>query len=156
MDAYIEAFSSKTALQAAIDSYGVSEDAFLSSTYAGQDNQASTMLALLSVKYDEDGEEKVGGSRFVIPLLGVGDSLSVTFNTTLPVGTTVSNFSLRTNKGRFDITNPKVQGNKVVGEMSGQDTEDVVVSAVVIAVDSSEYRLEFLVYNSDYAGGGIE
>lgn len=156
MEAYIEAFSSSAALQAAIDSYGVSEDAFLSSTYANQDNQAPTMLALLSVKYDAKGEEKVGGSRFVIPLLGVGDSISATFNTTLPVGTTVSSFSLRTNKGRFDITNPKVQGNKVVGEMGGQDTNDVVVSAVVIAVDSSEYRLEFLVYNSDYSGGGIE
>lgn len=155
MEAYIEAFSNSAALQAAIDSYGVSEDAFLSSTYAAQDNQAATMLAMLSAKY-EDREEKVGGSRFVIPVLGVEDSITVNFNASLPNTTIVSGFSLRTNKGRFDLTNAEVRGSKVVGRVAGVDTEDVVVHAVVINVDSSEYRLEFLVYDSDYSGGGIE
>lgn len=155
MDAYIEAFSSQAALQAAIDSYGVSEDAFLSSTYAATDNQAATMLALLSVNY-AGTEDKVGGSRFVIPALQTGDAITLTFNTSLPNTAIVSGFSLRTNKGRFDMTNTEVRGGKITGEMAGEDTADVVVSAVVVSVDSSEYRLEFLVYNSDYSGGGIE
>ena len=155
MEAYIEAFSNSTALQAAIDSYGVSEDAFLSSTYAAQDSQPATMLAMLSAKY-EDTEDKVGGSRFVIPALAAGDTFTVNFNTALPNTTIVSGFSLRTNKGRFDITNAEVRGSKVVGDVTGANATDVVVHAVVINVDSSEYRLEFLVYDSDYSGGGIE
>lgn len=155
MDSYIEAFSSQAALQAAINSYGVQEDAFLSSTYAAQDNQAPTMLALLSANY-AGTEDKVGGSRFVIPALQTGDMISLNFNTSLPAGTTVTDFSLRTNKGRFDMTNTAVLGNRITGEMGGEDTADVVVHAVVVSVDSSEYRLEFLVYDSDYSGGGIE
>lgn len=156
MDAYIEAFSSQTALQAAIDSYGVQEDAFLSSTYAATDNQAPTMLSLLSVKYQSDGVEMVGGSRFLLPGIAEGDQVFLTFNTSLPANTQVTGVSLRTNKGRFDVTNTEVRGGKIVGEISGKDTENVVVHAVVAEVDSSEYRLEFLVYDSDYSGGGIE
>lgn len=155
MDAYIEAFSSQAALQAAIDSYGVSEDAFLSSTYAAQDNQAPTMLALLSAKY-ENGDNKVGGSRFVIPQLTGGDLFAVNFNSSLPVGASVTEFSLRTNKGRIDVTDTTIAGSKVSGDLTGDTITDVVVHAVVITVDSSEYRLEFLVYDSDYSGGGIE
>lgn len=156
MDAYIESFSSKAALQAAIDSYGVSEDAFLSSTYASQDNQAPTMLSLLSANYQPDGIDMVGGSRFVIPSLSAGENLILTFNSTLPQDAQVTGVSLRTNKGRFDVPTVTKAGNKVTGAVAGTDAENVVVSAVVAAVDSSEYRLEFLVYNSDYSGGGIE
>ena len=156
MDAYIEAFSNSAALQTAIDSYGVSEDAFLSSSYAAQDSQASTMLALLSAKYNAGGEDKVAGSRFLIPVLGVGNSIILSFNTTLPKGTIISGLSLRTNKGRFDISEAEVSGNTIVGEIGVPDVEDVVVHVIMVNVDSSEYRLEFLVYDSDYSGGGIE
>ena len=156
MDAYIEAFSSQAALQAAIDSYGVQEDAFLSSTYAATDNQAPTMLAMLSAKYQSDGEEMVGGSRFVIPSLANGESVYLSFNTSLPVNTQVGNISLRTNKGLFRVVDPEIRSGKVVGTVEGDDTDDVVVHYIVAEVDSSEYRLEFLVYGSDYSGGGIE
>ena len=156
MDTYIESFSSQAALQAAIDSYGVSEDAFLSSTYASQDNQAPTMLSLLSAMYEPDGIEMVGGSRFVIPSLSSEENLILTFNSTLPQNALVTGVSLRTNKGRFDIPTVTKAGNKVRGAVTGADVENVVVHAVVAAVDSSEYRLEFLVYDSDYSGGGIE
>ena len=156
MDAYIQAWSRQAALQAAIDSYGVQEDAFLSSTYAAQDSQATTMLALLSAKYNAGGEDKVAGSRFLIPVLGVGNSIILSFNTTLPKDTIVSGLSLRTNKGRFDISNAEVVGNTIVGEIGVPDVEDVVVHVIMVNVDSSEYRLEYLVYDSDYSGGGIE
>lgn len=156
MDAYIEAFSNSAALQAAINSYGVSEDAFLSSTYAAQDSQAATTLALLSAQFEPDGIDVVAGSRFVISAIGTGDNIRLNFNSTLPAGTQVSGVSLRTNKGRFDVPEVEVRGNRVVGAVTGADDENVVVHAVVATVDSSEYRLEFLVYDSDYSGGGIE
>lgn len=156
MDAYIEAFSNSAALQAAINSYGVSEDAFLSSTYAAQNSQAATTLALLSAQFEPDGIDVVAGSRFVISAIGTGDNIRLNFNSSLPAGTQVSGVSLRTNKGRFDVPEVEVRGNRVVGAVTGADDENVVVHAVVATVDSSEYRLEFLVYDSDYSGGGIE
>ena len=156
MDAYIESFSSQAALQAAIDSYGVSDDAFLSSTYASQDSQAPTMLSLLSAMYEPDGIEMVGGSRFVIPELSSEEKLILTFNSTLPQDAQVTGVSIRTNKGRFDVPTVTKAGNKVTGAFTKADVNNVVVHAVVATVDSSEYRLEFLVYDSDYSDGGIE
>lgn len=156
MDEYIEAFSSRAALQAAIDSYGVQEDAFLSSTYAATDSQAPTMLAMLSAQYQSDGELKVGGSRFVLQNLSDGDTINVRFNSDLPAGTQVTELSLRTNKGRFNLVETEVRGNKIEGTFEGTDIADVVIHYIVAVVDSSEYRLEFLVYDADFSGGGIE
>lgn len=153
MDAFVQAYSSSTALQAAIDSYGVTEDAFLSSTYAAEDNQAPTMLSMLSVKYQSDGEEMVGGSRFVVPNLADGDTVTVTFNSTLPANTQVSGISLRTNKGVFNVVDTEIRGGKVVGSIEGDDTENVVVMAVVATVDSIEYRIDFAIRNEDSQGG---
>lgn len=153
MDAYIEAFSSQGALQAAIDSYGVSDDAFLSSTYASQDNQAPTMLALLQASSNSDGVRHVGGDRWVLETLGSGDTITFYFNST--VAETPSAAVLSTVAGDFVLTDLTKQGTTCIGTVPQQagDLENVVVKAVSVIVDSSEYRIGFLVRNEDTIQG---
>lgn len=63
-DALITAYSSASALQAAIDSYGSSEEAFLTSTYA---NQAPTAYVPASLLYVKIGTvSNIPGTRFII------------------------------------------------------------------------------------------
>lgn len=52
-DALIAQYSSSTALQEAIDSYGESEEPFLTSTTAEEDNQASVPTTLVTAEIDD-------------------------------------------------------------------------------------------------------
>lgn len=153
MDTYIETFSSQSALQAAIDSYGVSDDAFLSSTYASQDNQASTMQALLYANLDVVEGNFAAGSRFVIPVLHGGDVLSAYFNSTLE--STPSRIVLGTNAGEIVLEAPTKAGNRTQALIpeSVETLENVVVTYVKITLDSLEYRLDYLTRNEDFIQG---
>lgn len=153
MDAYIEVFSSSTALQAAIDSYGVSEDAFLSSTYASQDNQAATMLALLYVSLGALEGTFAAGSRFVIPVLDGGDELRAYFNSTIEG--TPSRVVLGTNAGNFVLEAPSKAGNIVQGLIpeTVSTLENVVIMYVEVTLDSLTYRIDFLIRNEDTIPG---
>lgn len=153
MDAYIEAFSSQSALQAAIDSYGVSNDAFLSSTYASQDNQATTMLALLYASLDVVEGTFAAGSRFVVPELSGGDVLSAYFNSTIEG--IPSAVVLGTNAGEFNLEGPNKTGNRVNGLIpeSVDKLLNVVITYIKVTVDSLEYRLDYLTRNDDFIQG---
>lgn len=153
MDEYIEAWSSQAALQEAINSYGVQADAFLSSTYAAQDSQAPTMLALLSANYDAIDVEQVGGSRFVIPVVQADDGLTLTFNSALPANAQVTNVQLITNKGTFQIAETTIAGNRVSGVVTGDDTANVAVWAVVATVNGLEYRIAYQMRTEDTVPG---
>lgn len=63
-DALITAYSSAAALQAAINSYGSSEEAFLTSTYANQAETAYVPASILNVKIGS--VSNIPGSRFVV------------------------------------------------------------------------------------------
>ena len=153
MSAYIEAFSSSEALRAAIDSYGVSEDAFLSSTYASQDNQAATSLSLLSLSFSDFQAQYVAGSRFVLANVEEEDTFTFYFNGALQ--SVPTSLYLDTNRGTIQLTNVQRGGNDATGavpEGTGSLTGLVVYKAVAV-VDSSEYRIDFLVYNEDTIHG---
>ena len=156
MDAYIQAFSSSEALQAAIDSYGVSDDAFLSSTYAAQDNQAPTMLALLSVKTDSDNVNHVAGDRFVIATASPEDQIIFSFNSSVQQAPTAA--SLFTNSGNFLLTNLSISGNNAVAEFSESFPvhNNLVIFAASVTIDSLEYNINFLARPEDTHEGGIE
>lgn len=153
MDAYIQAFSSSTALQAAIDSYGVSDDAFLSSTFAAQDNQAPTMLALLSVQSEADNVERVAGEHYVISAISGGDTFTFNFNAAIAANTPVSDLQLVTTKGTYTMEGAEIRGSKIIASIVGNDAENAVVYYAKVAVDSSEYRITFLVRNEDTIEG---
>ena len=152
MDAYIEAFSSQAALQAAIDSYGVQEDAFLSSTFASQDNQASTMLALLGSAYS-DGDLVPAGARFVVPSMAGDESFVFSFNGELP--SVPSSAVLNTNKGFITLGGLSKGGNKAFGVLDPdmETLTNVVIYQAFVTVDSSEYSLSYRVYNDDTIEG---
>lgn len=153
MNNYIEAWSNSTALQAAIDSYGVSDDAFLSSTYAAQDNQAPTMLALLSVSDDVNAENMPGGSRYVISGLAAGDAFTARFNSDLPQ--VPSSFKVITNKGTIQLTNLTKAGETASGDVPESWTASggVAIMQVEVVVDSLTYTLGFIVANEDTIEG---
>lgn len=153
MDNYIGAWSNPTALQAAIDSYGVSDNAFLSSTYAEQDNQAPTLLALLSVSDDVNAENMPGGSRYVISGLAAGDTFTARFNSDVPA--VPSSFQVITNQGTIQLTNVTKAGTTASGEIPDTWTSSggVAVMQVVVVVDSLTYTLGFVVANEDTIQG---
>lgn len=153
MESYIQAFSSSGALQAAIDSYGVSEDAFLSSTYASQDNQAATMLAMLYVTFGDTGGNMVAGSRFVLDTVEAGDHFNFVFNDNeLPSPTLVK---LITNQGTIVLETPTAQGNTVRGLVPAQTLTmtNLVIFSASATLDSQEYTISFAVLNEDTIEG---
>lgn len=153
MDSYIEAFSSQAALQAAIDSYGVSEDAFLSSTYASQDNQAPTMLAMLSASTDFDNVIRTAGSHFLLGGTTIGDSITVYFNGDIPAAPT--EMVISTTKGDVNLSSITKAGNTATGQIpeGAPNVTDAAVYYISATVDSSEYRIGFLVRNEDTIEG---
>lgn len=153
MDAYIQAWSSSAALQAAIDSYGVQEDAFLSSTYASQDTQAPTMLSLLSVQYTPTGEVKTAGSRFTLDSWNHLDGFYFKFNS--QITGTPSGIKLVTNKGTFNLEAVSKQGYFVIGSIpeSADDIPFIVIVSAEVIVESLSYTLTFLTRNEDFIQG---
>lgn len=153
MDAYIEGFSSQAALQAAIASYGVSDDAFLSSTYASQDNQAPTFLSLLSLAFSDQLTQYVAGSRVVLSRVEDQDTFTFHFNGELP--SVPSSLTLNTNKGEIPLVSLVKSGTEAGGAVPDQTgtLTDVVIFSALATVDSSEYRIDFMILNEDTIQG---
>lgn len=153
MDNYIGAWSNSTALQAAIDSYGVSDNAFLSSTFASRDNQAPTLLALLSVKDSVNDENMPGGSRYVINGLAPGDRFTALFNSDVPLDP--SSFRVITNQGEIRLTNVTKAGLSASGEVPDTwvSSNGLAIMQIVVVVDSLTYTLGFIVANEDTIQG---
>ena len=153
MDAFISAWSSSAALQSAINSYGVSEDAFLSSTYASEDNQAATQLALLGARYDGTDPLQTSWSRFVIAELDITEQINVEFNAALT--TNPSSIRVVTNKGEINLANLTHAGETATGTVPESWTiaEDVVVISITVTYNNEEYSILFRTQPSDFQGG---
>lgn len=76
--ALIDAYSSSSAQQAAIDSYGESAEPFLTSSTANVDSQAATGLSILAVKVD--GTTHAVGTVVYPCGFEAGDAVEVTMN----------------------------------------------------------------------------
>lgn len=153
MDAFIQAWSSQTALQSAIDSYGVSDDAFLSSIYAAQDNQAATQLAMLGARHEDDDTLYTSWSRFVIANLSSANSMDFEFNSSLTAAP--SAIVLNTNKGVVELENRKYAGKTASGEVPTDygTKKDVVVISATVTYGNEEYSILFRTQNSDFIQG---
>lgn len=151
-EAMIANYSSPAALQAAIDSYGVQDDAFLSSTTAEGESQAPTPLSLLSGKYENESEI-AAGARFELEELEEASSFSFAFND--DVSQAPSSILVSTSKGDFSLGGLGYVGNKVSGELAqgaGSFTDVVVYFAIVI-LGGVSYRIDFLTTNADTIHG---
>lgn len=153
MDEFINAWSNSAALQSAIDSYGVTDDAFLSSTYAAQDNQAATQQALLGARYDDNDLLQTSWSRFVIQELDIQDPISVEFNSALTVAP--SAIKVVTNKGEFNLGDVAYNGKRAFGTVPETWTIalNVVVISITVTYNSEEYSIIFRTQPSDFQGG---
>lgn len=150
---YIQLWSSQTALQAAINSYGVSDDAFLSSTYAAQDNQATTMLAMLSVYSEGEDRSYAAGSRMLLATITAEDVFSFRFNA--PVTGTISSATLVTNKGNVSLTNLSAVDNVISGDVDEgfQQVTNAAVMQAIVVVNNLTYTIGFVVANEDTIEG---
>lgn len=153
--ALIEAYSSDAALQAAIDSYGESEEPFLTSTTADLDTQAAVSASILALTINTT--QGVPGQRVVVPSLGGGMTATARFNKdmggTLTSATLV--FYAQGVKVECPCTLDEIAGNTVSLTVDDNlDTyEDAVISDFYVTIDGVDYRAAFLVLNSDTVEG---
>lgn len=145
-------YSSPAALQAAIDSYGVQDDAFLSSTTAEGNTQAPTLLSILSADYD-DGNRVVAGARFLINTMEPGSLFNLYFND--DVTQNPESILLYTNQANIALQNFEHDDNKVTGVLpsTGTTLRDVVVYYAIVLIGGVSYRIDFLTSNDDTIHG---
>lgn len=154
-EAFIEQYSSASAIQAAIESYGNAEDAFLSSTSAGSTTQAPVSL---SVTYATlNGENYVSGNQTPIWSQLEGGSESVFFNDNLPVGATISGTVTMIGGQDAALKSPIASGNRVTYSFPDVvgDNDEAHLYRITITVNGTDYVITFADSNS-YTIQGLE
>lgn len=152
--ALIDAYSSDSAKQAAIDSYGESTEPFLSSSTADEDSQAATRPAILSILYR--GTRYAAGQRADLSHLGGGDTIEIYFNQ--PFDGEADTATLRYWKdGQLnELQLAEVGGeNNVVEALTPEvtDLDDITLHDITVSIDDEVYRGVFSISNSDTIGG---
>lgn len=153
--ALIDAYSSNSALQAAIDSYGESTEPFLTSTTAELDTQAAISASILSAEVD--GEIGVPGTQFLATGIDTDSEVRVKFNK-LVTGTFTS-MSMQVYSGgrRIDIplTPDELADGEALGivQQIGNPITNFYVESIYCTIDGVDYRAAFLVPNSATTGG---
>ena len=154
-DALISQYSSESARQAAIDSYGESEDAFLTSTTAGENEQAAVTPSIVGVTVDGVARN-VGESFYPAGDLG-GAAVRVQFSQ-IP-GDSVSNATMKLHKAGNNatvaLTSASISGGVVTANVPDNFSayEDWAVSDIQVQVGETIYRAPFLVPNEATIGG---
>lgn len=154
-DAMISAYSSQAALQRAIDSYGESEEAFLSSTTANELPVAPVPNSILSVKVDNvtytpgiryanlpNWASKQLQIFFTSNISGAEPSVKVTF---IQGGQTIS-----------DTTTGVLSGNVLTVATLESDFDDSVgktLLSITATVGGIDYTASYLTIPDDYIGG---
>lgn len=155
-DALITAYSSAAALQAAIDSYGSSDEAFLSSTSANQAETAYVPTSILDVKIGS--VSNIPGSRFVVNKSDATKIMRIALSS--PITWTPEFIYLDYYRigqpVRYSLEVTSSIGNEVTATMPEAATlnDDSVIYRVVVT-DGSDNTLEaaFLLTNEDTIHG---
>lgn len=151
----IEAYSSDAALQAAIDSYGESEEPFLTSTTADQDTQAAVGGSIISVKINDT--TGVPGQRMVVPTLNTGDEVIVNFSKPMSGAVTSATLVFWNNGDKLEaaLSVDELADDQLttVVQATSAELENAVVDSVYATIAGVDYRAAFLVLNSDTTHG---
>ncbi len=157
-NALIQAYSSAAALQTAIDSYGTSEEAFLSSTTANQAETAYVPNSIVGI--NADGEHITPGSFWNITSGQATDEIEIILSS--PATATEVNVNLTYVDGgqriNLILTNAAINGNTVTAAFpaAGSMPNDAAVQSIrVIIDDASPIEAAFEV-PSRYWSGGLE
>ena len=154
-DTLISAYSSATAKQEAIDSYGESAEPFLTSSTANEDSQAVTRPSIVAVK--------IGGNTYVpgtaargITLSG-GATIDIVFNQDISDAVhadgTMSGFS-GGSPISIELEFDEVSGNTATYRTIGEPpASPVALADVEVPLDDTNVRAVFVVMNEDTIGG---
>lgn len=153
--ALISAYSSATAKQEAIDSYGESAEPFLTSSTANEDSQAATRISVVQAKI---GDTIITPGQRAYPIsFSTGQSLEITFNQDVGdlsvSGATLSYYSDGT---RYDLACPKDEavGNKATFEIHlDSSVTDSTIANIMVYVEDDPVRAVFIVLNEDTIQG---
>ena len=152
-DTLIGQFSSQNQLQAAINSYGESEEAFLSSTTANTAANQGFANSVLSLQL---------GSDVLLPNSAAkkysewtGKTLKVNF--AAPPGDEVDNMSIGDGESNFTGVSGTISGNQLTssGWAIPVGSNDRYVTTIEIVIDGQSYVIEFpiVIPNSETIGG---
>lgn len=152
-NATYRAYTSPTALNAAIASYGEGIDTFLSSNTASGANSVQTTLALLGL--DVDGHEVVSGGQLARSL-AVGSEVKFLFNRTLPEAAIVSAYyRIGNNASKYNLTEVSVEpGNRSISGLVGATQLPGASQSItfVAVIDGDEYPIQV----SNFDENGME
>lgn len=155
--ALISAYSSAAALQAAIDSYGVSDEPFLTTTTANRDADIFTPNSMLS--FDIGTRHIVPGQFFQLTKADAEEDCVITFSA--PVSGAGASIVLKTIQGGHEssitIAQWAVENGKVEFTMpaaSGLPT-DAAVYEITVTVGDVLYQTRFAIPN-EYTIEGLE
>lgn len=154
-EAFIQQYSSENAIQAAISSYGDSEEAFLSSTTAGTITQAPVSL---SINYAILNDENfIAGNQTPKWVEIEGTSNAVIFNDNLPAAAAISGSVMMTGGQEAALVNPVASGNRVTFTMPDivGNNDNAHVYRITITVAGTDYVITFANWNS-YTIQGLE
>lgn len=154
-DALIAQYSSAAAQQAAIDSYGESEDAFLTTTAANENEQAAVTPSIVAVSVDGVARN-VGESFYPAGDIG-GAAVRVQFSQ-VPQGQ-VNGASMDLHRAgqstTVSLTQATISGGVVSAFVPDEFTayENWAVADIKVQVGETVYRAPFLVPNEATIGG---
>lgn len=156
--ALIAAYSSTAALQAAINSYGSSEEAFLSSTYANQADSAYVPTSIISI---EAGTRTIiPGSFWQLTREDAGAGVTITFSS--PISGNAATVSLTYVSGGQSIALPlvsaEVEEGTIIASMPAAASlpTDAAVSRIRVLIDSENLIAATFDVPSEYLNGGLE
>ena len=149
--ALISLYSSDAAYRAAVESYGTSEDAFLSSASAKTSSGAAIPPAILHVDFGPNSFAV--GSRVEGLSLANDNDVTVWFNQ--PIPSAEGYISLNTNKGVVRAQIDEVDNSSVNGIFAGitGTLTNVVVYDITVPTVFGSVRAQFAIRNSDSQGG---
>lgn len=152
--ALIDAYSSDSAKQTAIDSYGESTEPFLSSSTADEDSQAATRLAILSIAYR--GTRYTVGQRADISHLGGGDTIVTYFNQPFDEEVDIARLRYWKNGQLNELALDDASGDEAVVEAltpEATNLDDITLHDITVTIHDEVYRGVFSISNSDTIGG---
>lgn len=154
-DALISAYSSPTARQEAIDSYGESAEPFLTSSTANEDSQAATRLSIVQAKIEDT--ILTPGQRADHVSFSTGQTLELKFNQAIEgegVGDAVISYWAAGVEGTAACQKEDEVGNVVRYQIHmPTGVSEAVIADITTTVDNTEYRAVFVVLNEDTIQG---
>lgn len=149
-DALIAQYSSSTALQEAIDSYGESEEPFLTSTTAEEDNQASVPTTLVTASIDD--VEKPFGQLAQLANLAQDATIEAQLSAAPSSGSATAGVLTYYEGGvkkEKNLTSLALDGAIVSGALNmDADGINVTLGDIIFTIGGVEYRGVWTVPNS--------